>query len=80
VSGPSERGAGLSDAARRVQEAISARGYDYQVIELAVPVRTAAEAAQQVGCEVGQIAKSLIFRAVQSGRGVLVTRAGEDRR
>lgn len=71
-------GADLSEAARRVQEAIAARGFDYRVIELEVPVRTAADAAREVGCEVGQIAKSIVFRAA-SGRGVLVITSGSNR-
>ena len=71
-------GAELSDAARRVQDAIAAKGYDYRVIELAIPVRTAADAAREVGCEVGQIAKSIIFKSA-SGRGVLVITSGSNR-
>ena len=71
-------GAELSDAARRVQDAIAARGYDYRVIELAIPVRTAADAAREVKCEVGQIAKSIIFKSA-SGRGVLVITSGSNR-
>ncbi len=68
----------LSASAQKVQEAIRARGFDHQVIELAVPVRTAADAAREVGCEVAQIAKSIIFRA-RSGRGVLVITSGSNR-
>jgi prolyl-tRNA editing enzyme YbaK/EbsC (Cys-tRNA(Pro) deacylase) len=70
--------AGLSASAQRVQDAIAALGYDYRVIELATPVRTAADAAREVGCEVGQIAKSIVFRAA-SGRGVLVIACGTNR-
>lgn len=68
----------LSEPARRVQEAIAARGFPYRVIELAVPVRTAADAAREVGCEVAQIAKSIVFRSA-SGRGVLVIASGAHR-
>ncbi len=74
-----EAGAGLSASARKVQEAISAAGFDYRVFELAVPVRTAAEAASQVGCDVAQIAKSIVFRAVTSDRAVLVITSGANR-
>jgi prolyl-tRNA editing enzyme YbaK/EbsC (Cys-tRNA(Pro) deacylase) len=69
----------LSASAQKVQEAIRALGFDHQVIELAVPVRTAADAAREVGCEVAQIAKSIIFRAANSGRGVLVITSGSNR-
>ena len=71
-------GAELSDAAKRVQDAIAAKGYAYRVIELAIPVRTAADAAREVGCEVGQVAKSIIFKSA-SGRGVLVITSGSNR-
>lgn len=68
----------LSAGAQKVQEAIRARGFDYTVRELAVPVRTSADAARELGCEVAQIAKSIIFRAA-SGRGVLVIASGANR-
>ena len=44
----------------------------------AVPVRTAADAAQAMGCEVGQIAKSIVFRT-RFGRAVLVIASGANR-
>ena len=53
----------LSASALKVQEAIAALGLELKVFELEAPVRTAADAARAVGCEVGQIAKSLIFRS-----------------
>jgi prolyl-tRNA editing enzyme YbaK/EbsC (Cys-tRNA(Pro) deacylase) len=66
----------LSPSAQKVQEALTARGFSYQVVESAEPTRTAAEAAKLVGCQVGQIAKSLVFKTAQSGRGVLVIASG----
>lgn len=69
----------LSASAQKVQDALTAGGFPWRVIELPVPVRTAAEAAAQVGCTVGQIAKSIIFRAASSGRGVLVVTSGSNR-
>ena len=68
----------LSASAQKVQDAIRARGFDLQVMELAVPVRTATDAAREVGCEVAQIAKSIIFQAAD-GRGVLVITSGSNR-
>jgi prolyl-tRNA editing enzyme YbaK/EbsC (Cys-tRNA(Pro) deacylase) len=38
------------------------RGLEVEVRELADSTRTAADAAAAVGCEVGQIVKSLVFR------------------
>jgi prolyl-tRNA editing enzyme YbaK/EbsC (Cys-tRNA(Pro) deacylase) len=69
----------LSASARKVQDAIAALGFGNQVIELPIPVRTAADAAGAVGCEVAQIAKSVIFRGVTSGRPVLVVTSGAHR-
>ena len=68
----------LGASAQKVQDAIRARGFAYDVFELTVPVRTSADAAREVGCEVAQIAKSIIFRAAD-GRGVLVIASGANR-
>ena len=68
----------LSASALKVQEAIAALGLELKVFELEAPVRTAADAARAVGCEVGQIAKSLIFRSA-SDRAVLVIASGANR-
>lgn len=40
--------------------------------------RTAADAAAAIGCEVGQIVKSLVFRAGPGGPAVLVLCAGDN--
>jgi prolyl-tRNA editing enzyme YbaK/EbsC (Cys-tRNA(Pro) deacylase) len=68
--------ASLSPSAQKVQDALRARGYACEVIESEQPSRTAAEAAKLVGCEVAQIAKSLVFKTAQSGRAVLVITSG----
>ena len=65
----------LSPAAQRVQDALTAQGFSYQVVESPEPTRTAAEAAKRVGCQVGQIVKSLLFKT-QSGQPVLVLTSG----
>jgi prolyl-tRNA editing enzyme YbaK/EbsC (Cys-tRNA(Pro) deacylase) len=69
----------LPASAQRVQDALEAAGLGAQVIELAVAARTSQQAADALGVEVGQIAKSLIFRALQSDRAVLVIAAGDRR-
>lgn len=71
--------ASLSSAAQRVQRALIERGLQCQVLELNASTRTAQEAAQAVGCEVGQIVKSLIFRARPSGKAVLILTSGANR-
>lgn len=69
----------LPASAERVQQALAAAGTDSAVIELPVAARTSQQAADALGIAVGQIAKSLIFRAVPSGRAVLVIAAGDRR-
>ena len=69
----------LSPSAQKVQEALAARGFTNQVVEHEQTTRTSAEAAQAVGCEVGQIAKSLVFKGRQSGKAILVTASGANR-
>ncbi|MCY4672338.1 MAG: YbaK/EbsC family protein [Bacteroidetes bacterium] len=49
--------------AKHVQDTLLALGLDVRVVELAESTRTASEAASAVGCTVGQIVKSLVFRA-----------------
>lgn len=69
----------LSASAQRVQDTLRALGFDYEVQESQHVTRTAAEAAEVVGCTVGQIAKSLIFKTGATGRGVLVITSGANR-
>jgi prolyl-tRNA editing enzyme YbaK/EbsC (Cys-tRNA(Pro) deacylase) len=72
-------GAELPASAQRVQDALSAAGLGARVVELTVAARTSAQAAAALGVDVGQIAKSLVFRAARSGRPVLVIAAGDRR-
>lgn len=63
-------------SALRMQDLL---GPDFQVVEFEESTRTSAEAAAAIGCDVAQIAKSLIFRAKESGRSVLVVACGSNR-
>jgi prolyl-tRNA editing enzyme YbaK/EbsC (Cys-tRNA(Pro) deacylase) len=69
----------LSLSAQKVQAALLAKGVPLTVIELPQSTRTSAEAAQAVGCAIGQIAKSIILRAAQSDQPVLVLTSGANR-
>lgn len=69
----------LKSSAQKVQDALLALGFPNQVIELPQSTRSAAEAAAAVGCLVGQIAKSLVFRTGESGQAVLVIASGAHR-
>jgi prolyl-tRNA editing enzyme YbaK/EbsC (Cys-tRNA(Pro) deacylase) len=54
-------------------------GEGFEVLEFETSTRTAADAAAAIGCTVGQIAKSLIFRATDSDRPVLAIASGSAR-
>lgn len=69
----------LSSSAQKVQEALSQSGLQLQVVELPASTRTSAEAAQAVGCQVGQIAKSLVFKARDTQQPILVIASGANR-
>jgi prolyl-tRNA editing enzyme YbaK/EbsC (Cys-tRNA(Pro) deacylase) len=63
-------------SALKVQSVLGDR---FQVLEFDASTRTAADAAAAIGCEVAQIAKSLIFRGTNTGRAVLIIASGVDR-
>src|SRR5258708_33959713 len=63
----------LSASAQKMQKALAALGMSFQVVELPDTTRSAVEAAKAIGCEVGQIAKSLIFQTSQTHQPVLIS-------
>ncbi len=69
----------LSPSAQKVQDQINSLGFDYKVVEHAESTRTAQEAAERAGCELGQIVKSLIFKGKESGKPILVLTSGANR-
>ena len=69
----------LSASAQKVQDVLDQYNLSLDVLELPDSTRTAGEAARAVGCDVGQIVKSLIFKAKRSARPVLVLTSGANR-
>ncbi len=70
----------LSPSAQKVQNILSERGFSHlEVRELSQSTRTAQEAADAVGCTVGQIIKSLIFRGATSHKPYLLLVSGSNR-
>ena len=69
----------MTASAQKVQDALKAYGVACQVVEMPASTRTAQEAAQAIGCQVAQIAKSLVFKTKQSHRAVLVIASGANR-
>ena len=69
----------LAPSALRVQQALESAGLPARIVELPESARTAAQAAAGLGCEVAQIAKSLVFRRIDSGGAVLIVASGTNR-
>ena len=69
----------VDSSALRLTTALEAAGLEAEVRTFAASTRTSAEAAAAIGCEVAQIAKSIVFKAKPSGRPVLVIASGVNR-
>ena len=69
----------LNKPAARVQAVLDEFGYELNVTEFPESTRTAQEAADAIGCTVGQIAKSLIFKGKTSQKPILIITSGANR-
>ena len=69
----------LSPSAQKIQDLLNSLGYNLNVIEHAESTRTAQEAADRAGCELGQIVKSLIFKGKSTNKPILVLTSGANR-
>ena len=79
MTDPSDRPHGLSSSAQKVQDTLRRLGFGNQVIELQETTRTSADAARAAGCQVGQIAKSLVFKGRNTHKPILVIASGVNR-
>jgi prolyl-tRNA editing enzyme YbaK/EbsC (Cys-tRNA(Pro) deacylase) len=68
----------VRSSAERVRQTLTALGHAPEIREFGETTRTSADAAA-IGCSVGQIAKSLVFRAAGSNRAVLIIASGANR-
>jgi len=69
----------LKKSAERVQAVLNEFGFELNVVEFSDSTRTAQEAANAIGCTVGQIAKSLIFKGKSSQKPILIIASGANR-
>lgn len=67
------------DGFQRVARALAERGHPHEPLWLEVSARTSQEAADALGVQVGQIAKSVIFRRKADEAAVLVVTSGDKR-
>jgi prolyl-tRNA editing enzyme YbaK/EbsC (Cys-tRNA(Pro) deacylase) len=68
-----------SEAVRRVEAALRDAAHPHPPQWLEASARTAREAADALGVDVGQIAKSVVFRRLSDDRAVLVITSGDRR-
>jgi len=69
----------ISPSAQKVQDALVKFGVSCRVVEMPQSTRSAEDAAGAVGCQVGQIVKSLIFQGKQSHQALMVATSGANR-
>lgn len=62
-----------------VRAALAAAGLAVEIVALPDAARTARAAADAIGCELAQIANSLVFRGETSGAALLVMTSGANR-
>jgi prolyl-tRNA editing enzyme YbaK/EbsC (Cys-tRNA(Pro) deacylase) len=65
-----------SPSVARVRQALAQAGLRSEIVELPGAARTAKAAAGFLGCDVAQIANSLVFRAHRSDAAILVMSSG----
>lgn len=69
----------LGSSVKKVQQTLKSLGFSDEIVIFPDSTRTAIEAAQAVGCSVGQIVKSLVFRGMHSQKPVLALVSGANR-
>jgi prolyl-tRNA editing enzyme YbaK/EbsC (Cys-tRNA(Pro) deacylase) len=69
----------MAGSIERVTEAARAAGLEIEVRRMGASTRTSEEAAEQCGCSVAQIMKSLIFQGETSGKLYLFLLQGSSR-
>jgi prolyl-tRNA editing enzyme YbaK/EbsC (Cys-tRNA(Pro) deacylase) len=69
----------LPEGVQRVQALLDSIGHDRPIVMLPEAGRTSAEAAASLGCDVAEIAKSIVFRRSADDAAVMVIASGADR-
>lgn len=69
----------LKSSAQKIQDILHQHALGLEVVEFQEMTRTSQEAAQAIGCEVGQIAKTLIFKGKVTGKPICIIASGKNR-
>ena len=75
----SKEGQVVSPSVERVRAAAEAAGLRIEIVTLPVAAKTAKLAAEAIGCDVAQIASSLVFAGAESRRLALLLTSGGHR-
>jgi prolyl-tRNA editing enzyme YbaK/EbsC (Cys-tRNA(Pro) deacylase) len=62
----------IRKSARKIQEALFEKGLPFEIIELSPSTQTPQEVATYIGCETGQIIKSLLFFTEEKKEPILI--------
>jgi len=68
----------LATSALIVQQFLTEKGFAFEVKHFDASTRTAQQAADALGCQVAQIAKSLIFKDEYTGNPILIIASGSN--
>src|SRR5437016_4800855 len=69
----------LKASAQRVQEILQNLNLPISVVEFSETTRTSQEAANAIGCDIAQIAKTLIFKKKKTQEPVCIIASGQNR-
>lgn len=69
----------LGKSAAKIQDELNKYGLELKVVTMNASTRTCVEAANTIGCQVGQIVKSMIFRGKTTGKPILIAASGNNR-
>jgi prolyl-tRNA editing enzyme YbaK/EbsC (Cys-tRNA(Pro) deacylase) len=69
----------LQNSVDRVTQTLKDLGIDTEILTFEESTKTSQEAADAAGCELAQIAKSIIFRSKKTDKAVLVITSGANR-
>jgi prolyl-tRNA editing enzyme YbaK/EbsC (Cys-tRNA(Pro) deacylase) len=69
----------LPETTQKVVDLLAAIGHDRPAVMLPATGRTAADAATGLGCSIGEIAKSIVFRRLSDDAAVMVVASGANR-
>lgn len=69
----------LNDNSQKIQNFLDKLGLPIEIKEFSESTKTSIDAAKAIGCDVSQIAKSILFRTAETKRPILVIASGSNR-